>query len=77
MDELVYYVDYQGTRIVVLDSNEHHAEQAIWLETVLKDNPSRWTIVSMHHPVYSVVSAYSDSHFDRRQSLLRGAGRGI
>jgi 3',5'-cyclic AMP phosphodiesterase CpdA len=53
MEELVYYVDYQGTRIVVLNSNEHHREQAAWLETVLRDNPCRWTIVSMHHPVYA------------------------
>lgn len=53
MDEQVYYVDYQGVRIVALNSNEHRAEQADWLEAVLDDNPCRWTIVLMHHPVYS------------------------
>jgi predicted phosphodiesterase len=60
MEEQVYYVDYQDTRIVVLDSNDRHAEQTLWLETVLADNPCRWTIVSMHHPVYS--------SFDRRDN---------
>ncbi len=62
-----YYVDYQGVRIISLDSNVYANDayeqtnrdiiskaQTEWLETVLKNNPSRWTIVMHHHPIFSV-----------------------
>lgn len=34
--------------------------QAHWLESVLAHNPSRWTIVTHHHPVYSVSDGRSN-----------------
>ncbi len=43
LKETVYYVDYQGVRIVSLNSNENIEAQAPWLEKVLADNPNRWT----------------------------------
>jgi 3',5'-cyclic AMP phosphodiesterase CpdA len=51
--ETVYYIDYQGMRLVVLNSNEGMNEQAEWLESVLQDNPQKWTVVCHHHPIYS------------------------
>lgn len=59
-DELarsVYFVDYQGVRIIVLDSNHaihfaSAARQAVWLEQVLERNPQQWTIVVFHHPLF-------------------------
>lgn len=53
MEETVYYVDYQGVRFVVLNTNYGLKEQADWLEDVLSNNPNKWTIVTYHHPVYS------------------------
>ena len=53
--ETTYYVDYQGARIISLNSNERHKEQAPWLEQVLKNNPNRWTFVTFHHPVFSAT----------------------
>ncbi|HTE19397.1 MAG TPA: metallophosphoesterase family protein [Armatimonadota bacterium] len=53
LEETAYYVDYQGVRIVSLNSNERRREQAEWLEEVLRDNPNRWTILTFHHPLYS------------------------
>lgn len=56
----VYYVDYQGVRYIALDSmealqNDDLARlQAEWLHDVLADNPARWTVVSYHHPMFSV-----------------------
>lgn len=56
----VYYVDYQGVRYIALDSmealqNENLAKvQAKWLHEVLSDNPNRWTVVTYHHPMFSV-----------------------
>jgi acid phosphatase type 7 len=63
MEETVYYVDFQGVRFIALNSTEATAsdapdrveEQARWLEEVLRDNPNRWTIVTFHHPVFSVA----------------------
>ena len=51
--ESVYYVDYQGARIISLNSNENIDLQASWLETILMDNPHKWTFLTFHHPVYS------------------------
>lgn len=53
LEETVYHVDYQGVRIISLNSNLRHEEQASWVEQVLADNPCRWTIITYHHPMYS------------------------
>lgn len=53
LEETCYYFDYQGARIISLNSNEKQAEQVAWLERVLTDNPSRWTILTFHHPLLS------------------------
>ena len=53
LEETVYFVDYQGTRIISLNSNERQDEQVPWLRRVLADNPQRWTIVTFHHPIFS------------------------
>lgn len=53
LEETVYYLDFQGVRVISLNSNEHYREQAPWLDTVLTDNPCRWTIITFHHPIHS------------------------
>lgn len=53
LEESCYYLDIQGVRIVALNSNERQEEQAEWLDGILTDNPSRWTILTFHHPIYS------------------------
>jgi 3',5'-cyclic AMP phosphodiesterase CpdA len=53
LEETCYYLDYQGTRIISLDSNRSQQEQIPWLRRVLTDNPNRWTIVTQHHPIFS------------------------
>jgi len=53
--ETAYFIDFQGTRIISLNSNEKQAEQAKWLDVILKDNPCRWTIITFHHPIYSAT----------------------
>jgi len=55
LEESVYYLDYQGVRIISLNSNEKEREQVPWLENVLKDNPNTWTVLTFHHPVYSTA----------------------
>jgi hypothetical protein len=51
--ETVYYVDYQGVRIVVLNSTADLEVQAEWLDQILEENPHDWVIVTHHHPIFS------------------------
>ena len=53
LKETVYYTDYQGVRIVALNTNKDLDKQLPWLENVLSDNPNKWTVVTYHHPLYS------------------------
>ncbi len=59
LEETCYYTDVQGVRFISLNSNaiEISDEQLLlqkkWLDTLLKNNPNRWTCISFHHPVYS------------------------
>ena len=62
--ETLYYIDYQGVRIISLDSNIAIEEQVPWLRNVLENNPNKWTVVTFHHPVFSPAS-------DRDNPVLR------
>ena len=53
LEETCFYTDYQGARIISLDSNRLQTEQIPWLRRVLAENPQRWTVVTFHHPVFS------------------------
>jgi hypothetical protein len=55
LPETNYYLDIQGVRVVSLDSNGKHAEQAEWLDKLLANNPNQWTILTFHHPVLSTA----------------------
>ncbi len=56
----VFYMDYQGVRYIALDSqqalqsDEMMQIQAAWLREVLSVNPNNWTVVTYHHPMFSV-----------------------
>jgi hypothetical protein len=55
LPETNYYLDVQGVRVVSLDSNGKHAEQAEWLDKLLANNPNKWTVLTFHHPVLSTA----------------------
>jgi 3',5'-cyclic AMP phosphodiesterase CpdA len=65
LEETVYKLDYQGVRIISLNSNERHAEQVEWLDSVLADNPNGWTVITFHHPVYSTARGRDNPHIRR------------
>jgi predicted MPP superfamily phosphohydrolase len=53
-----YYWDYQNTRFISIDTNGIQSissalEQRSWIKKVLETNHQKWTIVFMHHPLYS------------------------
>ena len=60
LQETVYYTNYQGVLFVVLDSTlaledeALAASQAAWLDALLTTQARRWTIISHHHPMFSV-----------------------
>ncbi|HSH09610.1 MAG TPA: metallophosphoesterase family protein [Oceanipulchritudo sp.] len=65
LEETCYYIDYQGARIISLDSIHDLEAQAVWLRKVLAHNTQRWTIITFHHPVFAPSA-------DRDFPVLRG-----
>lgn len=55
LEETNYWFDYQGVRVVALNSNLRQQEQAEWLDRLLADNPNQWTVVTQHHPIFSTA----------------------
>ena len=51
--ETVYSVDYQGLRVIVLDSMRHEKEQEAFLEEELKRPGAQWTVVTSHYSIFS------------------------
>jgi 3',5'-cyclic AMP phosphodiesterase CpdA len=51
--ETVYFHDYQGVRLIVLNTNRMPEHQVHWLDQRLEENPNDWAIVSFHHPLFS------------------------
>lgn len=78
LQESCYFIDYQGVRVIVLNSNEKHAEQAAWLQKTLADNPARWTVVAFHHPVYSPVAGRDNPAVrEAWRTVIDGAPHGV
>jgi len=63
----VYYsFDYGNAKFIMLDTNDLSgnkikADQYNWLVNTLKNNTKKWTIVSIHNPMYSVGKWGADS----------------
>ncbi len=57
LEETAFYLDFQRTRIISLDSNFDQERQVPWLEQVLDQNPNTWTIVTFHHPLFAASKA--------------------
>lgn len=53
LEESVYYIDYQGVRLISLNSSAPLDPQADWLRQALAYHPNRWTIITFHHPLFS------------------------
>jgi len=65
LEETVYYLDYQGLRVISLNSNERQADQVEWLDRVLRDNPRPWTVVTFHHPIYAAARGRDNAELRR------------
>ncbi|MBN2316160.1 MAG: metallophosphoesterase family protein [Sedimentisphaerales bacterium] len=68
-EELSYFVDYQGVRLISFDGNAFDNEaQLEWLEKTLADNPCAWTIFVTHQPFYSTGSKRDSA--ERREFIV-------
>jgi hypothetical protein len=68
LKETAYYMDFQGVRMISVNSCIYLEEQAEWLREILANNPNKWTIVTYHHPLYPISRGRSDS---KRRELLK------
>ncbi len=68
LKETAYYMDFQGVRMISVNSCIYLEEQAEWLREILTNNPNKWTIVTYHHPLYPISRSRSDS---KRRELLK------
>jgi hypothetical protein len=63
LEETCYYSDIQGVRFISLNSQEINLSEAgarlqwQWLDTLLQNNPNKWTCIIFHHPVFSVKAS--------------------
>jgi hypothetical protein len=55
--ETVYAVRYADTLFVVLDTqaDQYFEAQAAWLDETLAASTAKWTIVTMHHPLFELL----------------------
>jgi hypothetical protein len=63
IEETSYFIDFQGVRIISLNSNRRLKDQGVWLNGVLKSNPNQWTILTFHHPLFTLHPAREDNDF--------------
>ncbi len=59
LEESCYFTDIQDLRIITLNTEMFDEEKTLrkaqvqWLEEVLRSNTQKWTILLIHHPVFS------------------------
>jgi len=55
-----YYVDFEGLRFIVIDTNglqrlSDYTRANYWAKKTIREANGRYTVVMMHHPVYSIA----------------------
>jgi 3',5'-cyclic AMP phosphodiesterase CpdA len=63
IEETSYYIDYQGVRIISLNSMRRLKDQASWLNDVLANNSNRWTILVFHYPLFTLHPDREDNDY--------------
>ena len=65
LHETVYTIDYQDTRIIVLNSNDLLEEQTDYIKKQLENCTAKWKIITCHHSVFSPAKG-RDFEFARK-----------
>jgi DNA repair exonuclease SbcCD nuclease subunit len=59
LEETCYAVNYSNLKVISLDAEQidespHYLEkQKLWLDSVLTNDPRKWTAITFHYPVFS------------------------
>lgn len=59
LEETCYQINYPNLKVISLDaeqideSDHFRAQQALWLDSVLSNDPRKWTAITLHYPFYS------------------------
>jgi len=59
LEETCYFADIQGVRFIALNSDQAEVsdiyleKQKRWIDSLLSNNPNKWTCVVFHHPIFS------------------------
>ncbi|MCC5936115.1 MAG: metallophosphoesterase family protein [Lunatimonas sp.] len=59
LEETCYQINYPNLKLVSLNAEEIEEspylkhQQVIWLDSILANDPRKWTVVTIHHPFYS------------------------
>jgi len=59
LEETCYEINYPDLKIISLDGEQideslyFKEAQAEWLDSILTYNPKKWTMITMHYPIYS------------------------
>ncbi len=69
-----YTFDYQNTRFILFNTYDYGMGKAglylEWLESLLKNNPQKWTVVAHHQPAYPISERRNKTGFlDQVQPL--------
>jgi hypothetical protein len=74
MKETVYTFEHQGLRVIGLNSNLRDStelrRQTKWLENTLAASDARWTVVTMHHPMFSSSEGRSNERLRKTWTPL-------
>lgn len=76
LTETAYFIDYQGVRFISLNSQEAINDpeilekQAHWFEKTMLNNPTRWTVVFHHHPIYSTAKGRDNTEWREPMEAL-------
>ena len=69
LEETAYYVDYQGMRVISLNSqmiitNEDWKQKThVWLQKVLAESKGKWKVITFHHPILSTAERRDNPEF--------------
>ncbi|WP_268224369.1 purple acid phosphatase family protein [Sinomicrobium oceani] len=67
ISETTYFVDYQDIRVISIDCiffedrPKYLEEQVKWVDSLLANNPKKWTALTMHYPMYTPAKKREDS----------------
>lgn len=59
LEETCYEINYPELKVISLDAEQideseyYRKAQAFWLDSVLTNNPKKWTVITFHYPIYS------------------------